>query len=92
MFAFMSLALLVALVFSLFRALRGPTVFDRALASNSIGTGVTLLLIVVGFLNERPDFIDVSLTLALLNFVSTLAFLKFWRHGDLSHVGEEPVE
>jgi multicomponent Na+:H+ antiporter subunit F len=44
-----------------------------------------MLLAVVGFLTGRPEFLDIGLTYGLLNLISTLAVLKFFRHGDLAH-------
>ena len=67
------------------RGIGGPTVFDRVLAGNSVGTLAILLLAVIGFLTERPEFLDIGLTYGLLNLIGTLAVLKFFRHGDLAY-------
>ena len=83
MFAAASLALLAALALLLARAVLGPTLFDRVLASNTIGTMAVLLLAVIGFLTGRPDFLDLAIVYGLLNIVGTIAVLKFFRHGDL---------
>lgn len=92
MFAVAALAILAALALATARALLGPTVFDRALAGNSIGTGAILLLAVFGFMTGRPEFLDIGILYALLNVIGTLAVLKFFRYGDLSHAGEEPAD
>jgi len=89
MFAAAALAILMAMGLALVRALRGPTVFDRVLAANSIATLAILLLAVVGFLFGRPEFLDIGITYGLLNLISTLAVLKFWRFGDLGRASEE---
>lgn len=92
-FAVASLAVLVALTLGMVRALRGPTVFDRVLALNAIGTGAIMLLALFGFLTGRPEFLDIGILYALLNIIGTLAVLKFFRYGDLSYPGgEEPTE
>ena len=83
MFAAASLALLAALALLLARAVLGPTLFDRVLASNTIGTVAVLLLAVIGFLTGRPDFLDLAIVYGLLNIVGTIAVLKFFRHGSL---------
>jgi multicomponent Na+:H+ antiporter subunit F len=83
MFAAASLALLAALVLLLARAVLGPTVFDRLLASNTIGTVAVLLLATIGFLTGRPDFLDLAIVYGLLNIVGTIAVLKFFRYGNL---------
>ncbi|MDX2156072.1 MAG: monovalent cation/H+ antiporter complex subunit F [Hyphomicrobiaceae bacterium] len=89
MFVVATLAILAALTLAIFRALAGPTVFDRVLAGNSVGTLAILLLAVVGFLTGRPEWLDIAITYGLLNIISTLAILKFFRHGDLAHDVEE---
>ena len=78
-----AVALLVALVLLLGRAIAGPTVFDRLLAANTIGTLSVLLLATMGFLNGRPEFLDVAIVYGLLNIVGTIAVLKFFELGDL---------
>ncbi len=84
MFAVATLAILVALALAIARAIKGPSVFDRLLAGNTVGTLAILLLAVLGFLTGRPEFLEVGLTYGVLNLISTLAVLKFFRHGDLA--------
>lgn len=88
MFAVATCALLTTLALLLARALAGRTVFDRALAANSVGTVAMLLLSVIGFLNGRPEFLDLAITYGLLNLVGTIAVLKFFRYGDLGTPGD----
>lgn len=83
MFSAASLALLFTLVLALSRAVMGPSVFDRVLAANTVGTVAVLLLATIGFLTGRPDFLDLAIVYGLLNVVGTIAVLKFFRHGDL---------
>lgn len=85
MFSAAAASILVALALAITRAIKGPTVFDRVLASNSVGTLAIMLLAVVGFLTGRPEFLDIGLTYGLLNLIGTLAVLKFFRHGDLAY-------
>jgi multicomponent Na+:H+ antiporter subunit F len=89
MFAAAAAAILTALALVVLRALRGPTVFDRVLAGNSVGNLAIMLLAVVGFLTGRPEWLDIAITYALLNVISTLVILKFFRHGDLAYDAEE---
>ncbi len=89
MFVVPALAVLVALALAVVRALKGPTVFDRALAANAVGTAAILLLAVVGFLTGRPDFLDIGITYGLLNLIGTLAVLKFFRYGDMSYADDD---
>ncbi len=89
MFAAAALALLVTLSLALIRAALGPTVFDRAQAGNTVGTAAMLLLAVLGFLNGRPEFLDLSIVYGLLNVIGTIAILKYFRRGDLGDPGVE---
>jgi multicomponent Na+:H+ antiporter subunit F len=77
------LAVLVTVALALARAIRGPTVFDRLLATNTAGTATVLLLSAIGFLNGRPEFLDLAIIYGLLNVVGTIAVLKFFRYGSL---------
>ena len=83
MFAAAALLLLASLVLLLARAVVGPTVFDRVLGANTIGTLAVLLLAIIGFLTGRPDFLDLAIVYGLLNIVGTIAVLKFFEYGDL---------
>ena len=84
MFTVAAIAVLVAMTLAVARAIKGPTVFDRVLAGNTMGTLAIMLLAVLGFLAGRPEFLDIGLTYGLLNLIGTLAILKFFRHGDLA--------
>ncbi len=87
MFAVASAALLVALALVLTRACLGPSVFDRALAANTIGTLAVLLLAMIGFLTDRPEFLDLAIVYGLLNVVGTIAVLKYFQYGNLGDPG-----
>jgi multicomponent Na+:H+ antiporter subunit F len=92
MFAVAALALLVTVALVLVRAALGPTVFDRAQAANTVGTAAMLLLAVMGFLDGRPEFLDLAIVYGLLNVIGTIAVLKYFRRGDLSDPGIDEVE
>ncbi len=94
MFIAATAAILVTMGLALARALLGPTVYDRVLAVNMFGTKTVLLIAVLGFMAGRPDFLDISLVYALINFIGTIAVLKFLKFGDLGTpgAGEEPAE
>lgn len=83
-FAVTAIAIIVSMCLGLVRAISGPTAYDRILAANAIGTKTVLLLAVVGYLTGRPDFLDLGLVYALINFVGTLAVLKFFKFGSIS--------
>ena len=83
MFIGATAALLVAMLLALYRAFAGPSLFDRVLAANSFGTKILLLIGLLGFLTERPEFLDIALLYALVNFIGTIAVLKFFRYRNL---------
>ncbi len=90
MFAAATIGLLVTMTLGLIRALLGPTVYDRLLAVNSFGTKTVLIIAVHGFLTGRPDFLDIAMVYALINFVGTIAVLKFFEYGDLGPASDVP--
>lgn len=94
MFAAAAVALLVTLALALVRAALGPSLFDRALAANTVGTVAMLLLAVLGFLNGRPEFLDLAIVYGLLNVIGTIAVLKYFRQGNLGDPGidQEPAK
>jgi multicomponent Na+:H+ antiporter subunit F len=75
--------LILALLLVLVRALRGPSVFDRILAVNVAGTKTVILVALLGFVSARPEFLDIALLYALMNFVVTIAILKVRQFGQL---------
>lgn len=75
------IALLTTMALVLVRAMLGPTLYDRILAVNTFGTKTVLLIAVVGFFTGRPDFLDIALIYALINFIGTVAVLKFFETG-----------
>ena len=76
MFISVSVVILVAIAVGLVRAFRGPTLYDRVLAANMIGTLTVLMVAVLGFMTGRPEFLDIALVYVLISFVSTIAVLR----------------
>jgi multicomponent Na+:H+ antiporter subunit F len=89
MFAAAAAALLATMGLALIRAIKGPSIYDRILAVNMFGTKTVLIIAVLGFLMGRPDFVDIALVYALINFVGTIAVLKVFKYGDLGRAGDE---
>lgn len=77
MFTSIAAAIFVVMAMALARAFIGPTLYDRILAANMFGTKTVLLIAVLGFLNGRPEFMDVAMTYALINFISIVGLLRF---------------
>jgi len=89
MFAAALAGLLVVMVLGLSRALIGPTLYDRILAVNMFGTKTVLAIALIGFLMNRPEmYLDIALVYALINFIGTIAVLKFTHYVDQGWEGE----
>jgi len=85
MFAAAAAAILVTMAMALARAVKGPNVYDRILAINSFGTLTVLLIPTFGFLSGRPEFMDLALVYALINFIGTIAVTKYSGYADMGH-------
>jgi multicomponent Na+:H+ antiporter subunit F len=82
-------AILVVMGMALARAVLGPTVYDRILAANAFGTLTVALIAAFGFLTDRPEFLDIALVYALINFIGTIAVTKYVEFSHLSTPDEE---
>lgn len=89
MFGAACVGLLVVMALALGRALLGPTVFDRILAVNLFGTVSVAFIAVLGFLIDRPEFLDIALVYALINFIGTIAVTKYCVFADFNAPVEE---
>ena len=75
----------------LYRAVFGPTVLDRLVGVNAIGSKTTVLLLIIGLIYGRVEmFVDIALAYALLNFIAVLAASRYFQKKRDLH--EEPVE
>ena len=75
-----AIALVVFMILSLVRVIGGPTVLDRIVGVNMIGTKTTVLLLLIGLLYGKVSmFVDIALAYALLNFIATLGACKYFR-------------
>ncbi len=90
MFATAAVAILVVMVIALARAVLGPTIYDRILAVNMFGTKTVLLISILALVSGRPDYVDIALVYALINFISIIAILRFFEYSDLEE--EEQAE
>lgn len=80
MFAVVCIAILVIMAIALARACFAPTVYDRILGVNMFGTKTVLFIAAVGFLTGRPDFLDIAIVYALINFIGMVAVLRFFEY------------
>ena len=84
MFTVAMIGVLGSMLLALVRAILGPTVFDRVLAANMFGTKTVLLIAVSGFLFGRPEWLDLALIYALMNFIGMIALLRFTKFENLA--------
>ncbi len=90
-FFYSALYLSIIMALSLYRAVLGPTILDRLIGVNAIGSKTTALLILIGLIYQRVDmFIDIALAYATLNFIAVLAASRFFQkrkglHDEISH-------
>ena len=82
-------AILVTISLALARAFMGPTVYDRILAVNMVGTKTVLLIAVIAVISGRTDILDIALMYALINFVGVVAVLKYVEQGNFYTSGED---
>jgi multicomponent Na+:H+ antiporter subunit F len=78
-----AVVLLVGMFMILIRAIAGPTVYDRILATNALGTKTIVFVTLLGYISGRTEFIDMAIIYALVTFITTIAILKFAEMGRL---------
>jgi len=79
-FIYSGVFLSLLMLLSLYRAVIGPTVLDRLLGVNAIGSKTTTLLILIGLIYQRVDmFVDIALAYAMLNFIAVLAASRYFQ-------------
>lgn len=70
--------LVVVIFIMLFRVFQGPSVYDRLNGLGVIGVDTILLLVLIGYINDRPDmFVDISIAYAILGFISLVVIAKY---------------
>jgi multicomponent Na+:H+ antiporter subunit F len=75
-----SLILIILMVMMVYRIITGPTVIDRIVAVNVIGTKSIVILILIGILFNRIDmFVDIAIGYGLLNFIASIAAAKYFK-------------
>jgi len=85
------LYLSLLMLLPLYRAVFGPTVLDRLVGVNAIGSKTTVLLLLIGLIYGRVDmFVDIALAYALLNYIAVLAAARYFHKKRDLH--EEPAE
>lgn len=76
--------LVVLAIAVLYRAIKGPTMQDRVIAVNVLGTKTVLILALLAIALDSESFLDIALVYALLNFLMAVAISKFTvKRGDI---------
>jgi multicomponent Na+:H+ antiporter subunit F len=70
-------AFILASLVALYLVLEGPTMQDRVIAVNVVGTNIVVILALVGAATGTPAALDVAIVYALLNFLMSIAISKF---------------
>ena len=85
MYAAAAAGVVVTMIFAMILALRGPGIYSRILAVNVFGTLSVMLIAIYGFVDGRPEFLDLGIVYALINFIGTLAVAKYVTFADMGH-------
>ncbi|MDP4795415.1 MAG: monovalent cation/H+ antiporter complex subunit F [Rhodospirillales bacterium] len=85
MFAAAAAGVIITMVMVLFRSLVGPNIYNRILAVNAFGTLSVMLIAIYGFVDGRPEFLDLAIVYALINFIGTIAVTKYVTFSDMGH-------
>ncbi len=86
------IAILVSICLVLYCALAYTLLYDKILAVNVLGTVMVLFIAVHGFFRGRPEFLDIALVYAMINFITTVAILKFFEYRDMARGADEGNE
>ncbi len=87
---FLSLAITIGLVIAsgvtliaAYRVIQGPTTPDRVVGLDTIATNVVAIAVLFALATDQGLFVTVSLVLAIIGFVSTIAVARFVTEGDI---------
>ena len=73
----------VAQVMSMIRLVIGPSVGDRILALDTMVVNAIGLIVLLGIVQGSRIYFEVTLIIAMLGFVSTVAYARFVLRGDI---------
>ena len=72
--------MIILLLFSGFRIILGPTLWDRLLGLNMVSSKLMMLLVLIASLKQQSFILDLTITYALLGFIG-LIFLSLYIQG-----------
>jgi len=92
-FLAISIFIILLMILTLVRVIGGPTVLDRIVGVNMIGTKTTVILLLIGLIYENMAmFVDIALAYAFLNFIATLGACKYFRRSNRASLEDEVAE
>jgi multicomponent Na+:H+ antiporter subunit F len=68
----------------LYRVVRGPSVFDRIIGINAIGTKTIIIIVLISYVFQRPSFLDIALLYAILNFIGSVVVSVYLERGGVT--------
>jgi multicomponent Na+:H+ antiporter subunit F len=72
-----AVVVVVASLVALYRVVRGPTMPDRVVAVNVVGSNTVVVIALLAAALDQPGALDIALVYALLNFLLSIAISKF---------------
>lgn len=87
-----TLAIFGAIILAIVRVIAGPSLYDRILAVNMLGTKTVLLIALLGFVMGRPEFLDIAIVYALINFIAVIGVLRFSDSDQFKHQANEKTD
>ena len=83
-FEIMIVALLIVGAIVFIRVIKGPSISDRIISINVLGTKVSMIIILLSFISGQDSYVSVSLIFAMISFVASIGFAKYIDHGNLT--------
>lgn len=78
-FLYLGMGIALLMLLSMYRVISGPTLFDRLMGVNAVGSKTVVLLLIIGLIYERLDmFVDIAIAYALLNFIAVIAASRYF--------------
>ena len=77
------LAVALAMLLNLYRLALGPDVADRVLALDTLSVNAVALIVLIDMALGSDLYFEAALLIAMIGFVSTVAFCKYVLRGDV---------
>lgn len=81
LFIIATVGVLLSMALVILRGMKGPTIYDRVLSANAFGTNTVVMIALLGFSGGNEMFLDIALIYGLINFITTIAYLRYFKYG-----------